>query len=461
MNQLLEIREYLKRFYGKYELYIVPAIKFVFALVVFVMLNSRLGYMGKIAKLPIALILSLLCSFLPANFIVIVAAALALAHVYALSLEAAAIVGALFIVMFLLYFRFSPKDAYIVLITPICCFLKIPYVVPISVGLLGTPGSSVSTGCGVAVYFILAYVREISSSLSSLDAGDTTSKFKYIIDGIVGNKGMIVMMCAFVATTLIVYYVKKMNIDHAWTIAIIVGALTDVLVLLVGDLIFTTNLSVFGVLLGTVLSVGVAVLIKFFAFNLDYARTERVQFEDDDYYYYVKAVPKVMVATSDKKVKKVSGTDRSDAENVTPRRTSAAAEGAGTGSLRRSSSEAVRKSTGEQGTVRRPSSAEENAVRRTVREGAAPARRPAGDGTSTVRRTVGDSAATARRPLGESTPVRRTPGEAGTVRRTTVDPTARRTVSGNVGDTNPAAGRYFTSDGSVIRKSTSTGDKEQ
>ncbi|MCQ2518537.1 MAG: hypothetical protein MJ119_07215 [Lachnospiraceae bacterium] len=457
MNQLLEIREYLKRFYGKYELYIVPAIKFVFALAVFVMLNSRLGYMGKIAKLPIALILSLLCSFLPANFIVIVAAALALAHVYALSLEAAAIVGALFIVMFLLYFRFSPKDAYIVLITPICCFLKIPYVVPISVGLLGTPGSSVSTGCGVAVYFILAYVREISSSLSSLDAGDTTSKFKYIIDGIVGNKGMIVMMCAFVATTLIVYYVKKMNIDHAWTIAIIVGALTDVLVLLVGDLIFTTNLSVFGVLLGTVLSVGVAVLIKFFAFNLDYARTERVQFEDDDYYYYVKAVPKVMVATSDKKVKKVSGTDRSDAENVTPRRTSAAAEGAGAGSLRRSSSEAVRKSTAGQGTVREGAAP----ARRPAGDGTSTARRPAGDGTSTVRRTVGDSAATARRPLGENTPVRRTPGEAGTVRRTTVDPTARRTVSGNVGDTNPAAGRYFTSDGSVIRKSTSTGDKEQ
>ena len=26
---------------------------------------------------------------------------------------------------------------------------------------------------------------------------------------------------------------------------------------------------------------------------LDYKHTERVQFEDDDYYYYVKAVPKI------------------------------------------------------------------------------------------------------------------------------------------------------------------------
>ena len=35
---------------------------------------------------------------------------------------------------------------------------------------------------------------------------------------------------------------------------------------------------------------------QFLFMNLDYARTERVQFEDDDYYYYVKAVPKKTVA---------------------------------------------------------------------------------------------------------------------------------------------------------------------
>ncbi len=37
--------------------------------------------------------------------------------------------------------------------------------------------------------------------------------------------------------------------------------------------------------------------------NLDYARTENVQFEDDEYYYYVKAVPKKMIAKEEKVVK--------------------------------------------------------------------------------------------------------------------------------------------------------------
>jgi disulfide oxidoreductase YuzD len=38
---------------------------------------------------------------------------------------------------------------------------------------------------------------------------------------------------------------------------------------------------------------------------VDYTRTERVQFEDDEYYYYVKAVPKNMIAEPKKTVKKI------------------------------------------------------------------------------------------------------------------------------------------------------------
>ena len=37
---------------------------------------------------------------------------------------------------------------------------------------------------------------------------------------------------------------------------------------------------------------------------LGYLQTEEVQFEDDDYYYYVKAVPKMAVSRRDVQVKK-------------------------------------------------------------------------------------------------------------------------------------------------------------
>ena len=55
-------------------------------------------------------------------------------------------------------------------------------------------------------------------------------------------------------------------------------------------------------------------------FAVDYTRTEYLQYEDDDYYYYVKAVPKALVATSERSIKKINGEsareERKSAERV-------------------------------------------------------------------------------------------------------------------------------------------------
>ncbi len=48
------------------------------------------------------------------------------------------------------------------------------------------------------------------------------------------------------------------------------------------------------------------VVLQFLRCKVDYSRTEKVQFEDDEYYYYVKAVPKVVVAKPEKKVKQIN-----------------------------------------------------------------------------------------------------------------------------------------------------------
>ncbi len=304
MTKLLEIRETLKNFYGKFENFIVPVLKFILALITFLIINSKLGFMEKIAKFPITLILALLCSFLPMNFIVIAAAILCLLHVYALSLEAAAVIGILFAVLFLLYFRYSPKDTLVVVLLPIAFVCKIPCSVTLAVGLLGTPVSAISVACGVIVYYALHFVSTLSKS-NGVEISEMATKFKSVVDGIIGNKGMMVAVIAFAATVLVVYLIRRMNINHAWTIAMIVGALLNVLILFVGDLVLTTQVPVMGTILGALLGFVVAMVIKFFVFNLDYARTEKVQFEDDEYYYFVKAVPKVNLSTSDKKVKKV------------------------------------------------------------------------------------------------------------------------------------------------------------
>ena len=313
MTNLLVMKECLKSIYGKYEVYITPLGKFFLSLITFIMINGKLGYMTKIDSLAVVLIAALLCSFLPMNFMVVMAALFILLHLYALSLECAVVVLAIFLIMFLLYFRFAPRDTAAVLLTPLCCMLKVPFVVPISMGLVGTPSSAVSVGCGVMIYSILQYISESVTTLNTMDAENAVQKYRYVVDGLLNNKTMLVTLVAFAAVVLVVYFVRRLRVDHAWTIAMVAGALAGAIILLIGDLKYDTNISIIQTLIGAVISLAIVKILEFFVFNVDYSRTEYVQFEDDEYYYYVKAVPKITVAKPAKTVKQITSQRRGSA----------------------------------------------------------------------------------------------------------------------------------------------------
>ncbi len=307
MSSLLEMRERLRNFYSKYEIYITPLFKFMLALVSLMCINGNIGYMDRLDNIIIVLVIALMCSFLPMNFIVLVSAGFVCAHLYAVSLECGVVAIAIFLLMFILYFRFSPKDTVVVLLLPLCFIMKIPYVIPIAVGLLGTPASAVSVGCGTIAYYLIQYIKVNASTISSLESDDgAAAKFRYVIDGILSNKEMMITIIAFAAVVIAVYLIRRTSVDHAWTIAMAVGAVLGVVILLIGDLAYDTHISIGLLLLGMVISLLITKILQFFCFNVDYSRTEYVQFEDDEYYYYVKAVPKNSVAQAKKRVKKIT-----------------------------------------------------------------------------------------------------------------------------------------------------------
>lgn len=325
MTNLLVMKEHLKNFYGKYEVYITPVMKFLLALVSLFTINRSIGFMYRLMNPAIVLVAALLCSFLPLNIILLFSAAFIILHLYALSLECAVVVFALFLLMFLLYFRFSPRDAVAVLLTPLCFVLRVPYVMPLAMGFVGTPMSAVSVGCGVIVYYVLDYVKVNQAALANLETDSRVQKFQYVIDSIMGNKTMMVMAAAFAVTVVIVYLIRRMSVNYAWKIAMVIGAITNLIVILIGDMMMDINISIAGTIIGTVLSVLLILVLEFFVFSVDYSRTEYVQFEDDEYYYYVKAVPKMMVSAPEKKVKRINSQKKSSSvssyQKVQPQRT--------------------------------------------------------------------------------------------------------------------------------------------
>ena len=318
MTALLELRENLKKIYSRNEAFILPVIKFLLSFIVLSIINGKMGYMTKIDNMAIVLIVSLLCSFLPTGFMVVFAMLFTLLHMYALSIETAAVGLVVFLLLYLLFLRFTAKEALVVVLTPVLCMLKLPYVMPVAMGLIGTPASCVSVGCGVVVYYLIQTVISNAPTINSMGAEEATAKLRLLIDGMLGNKAMLVMIVAFTVTVIVVYLIRRMSVDHSWTIAMAAGVMIEVLILLVGDLMYDTNLSILSALLGAIVTVIVCKGIEFFRFCLDYSRTEKVQFEDDEYYYYVKAVPKMTVSAPTNTVKKINTQRRPASQSARP-----------------------------------------------------------------------------------------------------------------------------------------------
>lgn len=306
MATLLEMKGFIKRFYAKYDVYVKPVLKFILALTNFLLMNTKVGFMQQLRSPLIAIVLALICAFLPLNATVILGAIVLLAHAYALSLEACAVTAGLLVVMYLLYFRISSKYGILLIITPICFVIGIPYIVPLLGGLLFGPGAAVPAGCGAVIYYLINYMSQNTTSLGIGEIDSGATKVASLVESLINNKEMFLCVLAMVLTVLVVYFIRRLSVDHSWELAIGIGTVVNIVVHLAGALLPDVTVGIVGLLIGSVVSASLAFGVKFFFFSVDYTRTERVQFEDDEYYYYVKAVPKNVIAEPKKTVKKIA-----------------------------------------------------------------------------------------------------------------------------------------------------------
>lgn len=306
MTSLLLWKEQLKTFYNRFSHVIQPVIRFGFALCMFLSLNANIGYMAKLKNPLVILLVCFISALLPYGAIVFLAGCLMMAHIYAVSLEMVLIVLALILLVIILYCGFKPGDSILMVLTPLAFLFRIPYVVPLLVGLGGGVASVIPVSCGVFLYYLLMYVKQNAGVLTTEASVDIVQRYSQILKSVLLNQTMMVMVAVCGVGIVIVYLIRRLSVDYAWMIAIAAGTVAELLVILVGDFIFGVSVEVLPLILGMVVSVAIAAVYNFFIFTVDYTRTEYVQFEDDDYYYYVKAVPKMTVSTPDVKVQKIS-----------------------------------------------------------------------------------------------------------------------------------------------------------
>ena len=301
MDSLYVIRERMQDLYSRYSIVADKAIQFVLAVMTFYMINNNVGFMKTLASPVVALALAIIATFFPPIITVILATALILVHMYSVSIAALVVTALIFLIMYIFYLRFTPKMAIVVLLTPLAFALKIPVVVPISCALLMSPISMVAV-----VYYMMAYMKKAASGMQGGSVKGMMGQIGKYAKQVFQNKELWIVLVAFIICTLVVYTLRKQAIAHAWTIAVIAGAVVNIVVVAIGDVAMGVHASYGSLIFGSIGAAVIGVILELFFFSVDYSRSENLQYEDDEYYYYVKAVPKIVVSTPEKTVKRIN-----------------------------------------------------------------------------------------------------------------------------------------------------------
>lgn len=319
MDKIFEAKEYLLKFYAKYSRYVDMGFRFIMALLTFLFISNHVGFLEVLANPTVTIGLSLICAFLPMTMTVVIAIVIVLVQFYTLAPGVAIVSGLMLLIMFVLYFRFTPGNSVVLLLTPVSFMLKIPVLVPLVFGLIGGPVCAVPVAFGILVYYMITYVKSYATVIETVASTGTMSQITTYMQQLFSSKEMWLVMISFTICLLLVYNIRRMSVDYAWEVASVVGIFVNLILMTFGHIMLDVKVDYVDLVVGSLIALLIALLLKVFVFSVDYSRSEYLQFEDDEYYYYVKAIPKVSMTVREKTVKKINirqETEAIDSETV-------------------------------------------------------------------------------------------------------------------------------------------------
>lgn len=97
-----------------------------------------------------------------------------------------------------------------------------------------------------------------------------------------------------------------MGTAYGWYIAILFGGVMYLLSILTGGYFLNSEVNIINEIIMILVSICMVMVIQFFYNVIDYTRQETFEFEDEEYYYYVKAIPKISMEEEEINVTKIN-----------------------------------------------------------------------------------------------------------------------------------------------------------
>ena len=282
MTNLLILKEKIVGFYKNFEYPILVIGKFILAVLAFNYINDELGYFEALTGVVPMLFLSIICAVVPVSIFVLIFALVVLLHLFKLSMVLAAVALVVFLLFYFIYLKFAPDQGILIVLYPVLARLNLHYMIPLVGAMTFNPFAALPIAFGVIFMKIIGYLQEAASlGDPGTDIKEIMTSYQYIFDKLLADKEIVAYIVVFTLVILIVYGISRLPVDYSWYIA----------------------MSVAMVVVGSVIGGLLAALAQFMGCTLDYAGKESLQFEDDDYYYYVKAIPKIQITQAERTVK--------------------------------------------------------------------------------------------------------------------------------------------------------------
>lgn len=300
-------RETVIKFFKRYENFIILFCKFFLGVYIFQKINAighvnpaLAAYLDVFPALPATLLLGLVFALLPYTFSYFIIV-LDITLQYSATIEIAAVVFLFLLCILLFYARMSAKESILIILTVLAFQFKVPYLIPLVVGLYFSLTAIVPVVIGVFLHTYIPVIQGLvlTTKTAGLDITEMpatfTDVYTSLLTSLTSTQGWVFEAFTFVMVIIIVHVVSRLAIDFAKDIAIALGCVMNIFGFVMAVLIAQENVSIAMVILGTLLCGALAEFIRFFDALLDYQRAESVQFEDENNYYYVRVVPKIIL----------------------------------------------------------------------------------------------------------------------------------------------------------------------
>lgn len=298
MVSILKLRRNIYEIYQKHSRMTGIFLKGISAFILLFAINGFYGH-SESNMMLIAVALSIVCAALPMRMTYLASAVFTMLHLWQVSWDVTIFYAAAVVLSYLLVCRIKPDTAIIIAFAPLFFFCKIPFLLPLLVGSISSLFGVAAMVFGVLFFYFGVYSLDVMVLLSSATGGDSVIAIKSILDSFGADTRMLLLVLALVVAALVVYVLYHQAFDHAWYIGIAAGGLAGLVVYLAGGIIFDIENGNMVYLFTIPFAIIVAFATQFFRCIIDYSGVEKLEFEDDEYYYYIKAIPKVNVIVDD------------------------------------------------------------------------------------------------------------------------------------------------------------------